>query len=73
MVGYLAQPVPSVVEILRQNPRSARAFIRNHTACVGCYLGRFCTLNDVIAAYRLDAAVFLRDLGQVRPPQHESP
>jgi hypothetical protein len=72
MVGNLVR-LPSVLDVLRQNPRSARAFIQNHTACVGCYLGRFCTLDDVISAYKLDAAGFLRELGQSPPAQNEYP
>jgi len=43
----------SVHEVLADWPETARAFQTLKTACVGCYLARFCTLVDVATTYHL--------------------
>lgn len=40
----------------------AEVFIGHHTACVGCYLARFCTLSDVARTYSLPLDVLLDEL-----------
>lgn len=57
-----AQTTPE--EILSAFPESSRIFNLYHTDCVGCYLARFCTLEEMAALYRIDLASFLRDLRQ---------
>jgi hypothetical protein len=37
-------------------------FLSHRTACVGCYLARFCTLRDVSSTYKLPLAPFLEEL-----------
>lgn len=44
----------TVAEILATHPQTAKEFIVWKTDCVGCYLSRFCTLEDVAATYSLD-------------------
>jgi len=41
----------SVYEVLTSWPETARMFRAFKTACVGCYLARFCTLQDVADTY----------------------
>lgn len=42
-----------VDRILRRWPQAAAVFIQAKTACVGCPLSRFCTLEDVASYYKL--------------------
>ncbi len=39
-------------------------FLIHRTACVGCYLSRFCTLRDATKTYELDLGSFLDELRQ---------
>ncbi len=54
----------SVAESLQQGKSVAKVFIRNQTACVGCYLARFCSLRDVARIYELNPEEFQRELQQ---------
>ena len=40
-------------------------FIHNQTACAGCYLAKFCTLEDVINTYKLNRQSFLAELAKI--------
>jgi hybrid cluster-associated redox disulfide protein len=51
-----------VDEILRGLPRAGRVFLDWHTACIGCHLARFCTLEDVARHYHLDLAALVASL-----------
>ncbi len=53
-----------VAEILQKGQAVTRVFIRNKTACVGCYLARFCTLSDVARIYDLSLEEFRGELMQ---------
>jgi len=35
------------------------------TACVGCHLSRFCTLEDVVSTYEKDGSEFFAELEKV--------
>jgi len=52
----------SVADILQQWPQTSRVFLNQKTACVGCYLSRFCTLAEVAASYRLPLDILLEKL-----------
>ncbi|MBI3739047.1 MAG: hypothetical protein HY258_08390 [Chloroflexi bacterium] len=54
----------TVEEALKQGQHTARVFIRNRTACVGCYLAHFCTLEDVANTYGLSLKNLLDELQQ---------
>ena len=54
----------SVADLLRKNPQAVNLFINHRTACVGCYMARFCTLKDVIEIYSLDADQVTRDVSK---------
>ena len=43
----------SVHDALTDWPETARLFRAFKTACVGCYLARFCTLQDVADTYHI--------------------
>ena len=67
MDNRLFQPNLTVAEALKKDPHVLKVFIRNKTACVGCYLASFCTLRDVATTYGLDLDRFLTQLGQAIP------
>ena len=69
MNGDLANRETNVADLLRQTPEAARIFIKWQTACVGCYLAKFCALQDVVKAYRFDEETFLRELVKFTAPK----
>lgn len=55
----------TVADLLKSNPAAVRFFIHQQTACVGCYLAKFCTLEDVINTYHLNQQSFLEELATI--------
>lgn len=52
-----------VADVLRNAPPEiAGVFLERKTACVGCYLARFCTLEDVANTYDIPRGGLLGDL-----------
>jgi hypothetical protein len=43
----------SVLEALNDWPETASLFRMFKTACIGCYLARFCSLQDVADTYHI--------------------
>lgn len=58
-------PKMLVSEALETQPAVARVFIRHRTACVGCSLARFCSLQDVARTYGLSLEALLAEMRQV--------
>jgi hybrid cluster-associated redox disulfide protein len=56
------QPELSVQDVLKRWPQAAHVFLSFKTACVGCYLARFCTLAEVATVHTLDLHSILRNL-----------
>ncbi|OGO75636.1 MAG: hypothetical protein A3K45_07790 [Chloroflexi bacterium RIFOXYC12_FULL_59_14] len=54
----------TVADLLKKAPEAVRFFINQQTACVGCYLAKFCTLKDVVNAYQLEEKTFLQELAK---------
>ena len=54
----------TVADLLKSDPSAVNFFIRQQTACVGCYLAKFCTLTEVIKVYQLDEKQFLEELAR---------
>lgn len=54
----------SVYRILRDYPETLPVFLRWKTDCIGCLLGRFCTLQDMAEQYQIDLDDFLNELKQ---------
>ena len=52
----------TVEQTLRTCPRAIRVFLHFRTDCVGCWLSRFCTLEEVSHKYHLDLEAFLNAL-----------
>ena len=52
----------TVSEILQKYPETSQIFMEEKTACVGCYMARFCNLRDVAASYSLEIEKLLHDL-----------
>lgn len=61
----LTVPETTVADLLRSNPLTLNFLIRQRTACVGCYLAKFCTLTEVIKTYQLDEKQFLEELAMI--------
>jgi hypothetical protein len=64
MDAKLFIPNLTVAEALQQGQVVARVFGEKKTACVGCYLMQFCTLEDVARTYSLHLDEFLDELQQ---------
>ena len=54
----------SVHELLNDWPRTADVLVALKTACVGCYLARFCTLAGVAATYSLPTDILMEKVEQ---------
>jgi len=54
----------TVAETLKQGRQVSSVFIKLKTACVGCYLTGFCTLEDVAKTYGLSLDDLLGELQQ---------
>jgi len=55
-------PKLTVADVLEKRAYLCRVFIQNKTACVGCYMARFCTLKDVAATYQLELGELIEQL-----------
>jgi hybrid cluster-associated redox disulfide protein len=63
----------TVEEVLTRWPQTAPVFNHYKSACVGCALSPFCTLEDVAGTYHLDLAGLLADLSDaVRSSEPEA-
>lgn len=49
-------------QVMQTYPQAVSVFIEFKTDCVGCYLVRFCTLDEVAAAYELSLDLLLERL-----------
>jgi hypothetical protein len=61
----------SVQETLSQHPGASRAFLTLQTECVGCYLARFCSLEDVARTYGILPENLLRELEMTVPESYQ--
>ena len=52
----------SVQQVLNEHPEANRAFRALKTQCVGCYLARFCSLEDVARTYEIPSDGLLAEL-----------
>ncbi|HEX2697398.1 MAG TPA: hypothetical protein VHM28_06780 [Anaerolineales bacterium] len=62
MDAPLISPGTTVAETLKEKGQTSRVFVQNKTACVGCSLAQFCTLEDVAKTYGLPLELFLNEL-----------
>ena len=65
MNDVLAVPDTRVEDLLKSDAAVIRFFIQQQTACVGCYLAKFCTLEDVVNTYHLNKQSFLEELAKL--------
>ncbi|MBS4062576.1 MAG: disulfide oxidoreductase [Bacteroidetes bacterium] len=62
----------TAAEVLAAFPQSAAAFMALKTDCVGCHLDRFCTLEEVAAAYEIPLEQLLSRLHEaIQTPNEE--
>jgi len=73
MDGLLFHPEQAVDDVLQTDQRLAGVFFHNQTACVECYLARFCTLKDVANTYNLNLENLLVQLQQAIHPHPINP
>ena len=52
----------AVEDILKKWPQAYAIFNTRNTACVGCMLQRFCTLQDVAETYHIPLSELVVDL-----------
>ena len=52
----------TVEEILKKWPQTFSIFKNRNTGCIGCFLQRFCTLQDVAETYGVSLQEMKRDL-----------
>ncbi len=55
----------TVQEVLSGWPGTRKAFLALKTRCVGCYLARFCSLQDVARTYEIAEQTLLDELEKV--------
>jgi hybrid cluster-associated redox disulfide protein len=55
-------PDQTVARVLQTYPETIHAWIAVQTHCVGCYLMRFCSLEDVAHSYDMELSVLLDEL-----------
>jgi hybrid cluster-associated redox disulfide protein len=55
----------TIAQILARWPAAIPIFLRHGTACVGCVMAPFETLDEVVAIYGLDRARLLAELQAV--------
>jgi hypothetical protein len=60
-----AIPETIVADLFKSDPGTVSFFIHQQTACVGCYLAKFCNVKDVINTYQLNKQVFLEKLADI--------
>ena len=65
MNDVLAVPDTRIEDLLKSDATVIRFFIQQQTACVGCYLAKFCTLEDVINTYKFNEPSFLSELSKI--------
>jgi hybrid cluster-associated redox disulfide protein len=58
----ILQPQTTVEEVLERFPNTYAVFMKRKTKCIGCFLQKFCTLQDVAETYQLSLTELLRDL-----------
>jgi hypothetical protein len=59
------QSSDNVQDVLSKWPSAMGVFRAFKTDCVGCCLTRFCTLNEVAAAYEFELDPFLKSLSEI--------
>ena len=52
----------TVEHVLQKWPHTFRFFLERHTKCPGCFLQRFCTLQDVAETYSIPVSELTNDL-----------
>jgi hypothetical protein len=62
MTAPLYSPNLTVARALQTGQDASTVFVAWKTACVGCYLASFCTLDDVVKTYRIPLDEFLGEL-----------
>jgi len=56
------QPQMTVEDVLRKWPETWTVFMSKKTDCVGCFMQRFCTIQDVAETYQIPLEVLTGEL-----------
>ena len=70
MSAPLFSPDLTVAQALQSDGDLSRVFLDRRTACVGCYLARFCTLEDVAKTYGIPLEGLLGELREAAQATH---
>ena len=62
----------TVAQALDANPAVAAVLTAHRTACVGCYLARFCTLRDTSNYYEIPLEAFIDELRHAASDSNDS-
>ena len=65
MKDELALSTTTVADLMTSTPKAIRFFLDQKTACGGCPLARFCTLQDVVHTYQLNEQAFRQELARI--------
>jgi hybrid cluster-associated redox disulfide protein len=65
-------PKTIVQDLLQQHPEVIKVFVRHQMDCPGCWLQRFCTLEDVSVSFALSLNTLLEEIQQEIPPAKRS-
>lgn len=66
-VNVYITPDLSVQDALQAYPELVQVFFRHKMDCVGCYLQRFCTLEDAAVSYTIPPNDLLAEIWQEIP------
>jgi hybrid cluster-associated redox disulfide protein len=58
----LIHPQVTVDDLLSRYPQTARYFIVQGMACIGCVISRFHTLAEIADVYQVDIEILVSDL-----------
>jgi hybrid cluster-associated redox disulfide protein len=62
----------TIAEALEGSPAITSVLIARRTACIGCYMARFCTLHTAAAVYGIPWDAFLSDLTAAALDSHST-
>lgn len=63
----ILQPQTTVEEVLERFPNTYAVFMKRKTKCIGCFLQKFCTLQDVAEIYQFSLQDLIGDLEKYIP------
>ena len=67
----ILQPEMTVEDVLKTWPSAYTVFLNGKAECIGCFLQKFCTLQELASAYEVPLEGFMAELeNHVRKINH---